>query len=254
MLELGQFPHPRLNRPAGDRGSGGVRDSCRSRGPAPLVGCLRSKSQTLRQQPLSWPSVVDLPLPLGTHAPANRLPCPRCGQNLWLASNQQTWQRWQRVHDYRYVITLHSFCVCRRRRHPPLLTLRIQLPCWELPCEDHVTSNWERPPTNTTEKPRPEAHSWETGCCWPPCEPGADLSPVEPQGRTQPWQPLDCKVTAKPWPDSQPAETMGWHMCLVLNLNIIRSDFLAVYAQEWDCWVIWQVYFQLFKESPHCSP
>ena len=27
-----------------------------------------------------------------------------------------------------------------------------------------------------------------------------------------------------------------------------------VYAQQWDCWVVWQFYFQFFKESPHCSP
>ena len=33
-----------------------------------------------------------------------------------------------------------------------------------------------------------------------------------------------------------------------------RSGFLGVYAQEWDCWVIWQFYFQFFKESPHRSP
>ena len=26
--------------------------------------------------------------------------------------------------------------------------------------------------------------------------------------------------------------------------------FLSVYAQQWDCWVIWQLYFQFFKESP----
>ena len=32
-----------------------------------------------------------------------------------------------------------------------------------------------------------------------------------------------------------------------------NSGFLGVYAQQWDCWVIWQFYFQLFKESPHCS-
>ena len=25
--------------------------------------------------------------------------------------------------------------------------------------------------------------------------------------------------------------------------------FLGVYAQEWDCWVIWKFYFQFFKES-----
>ena len=28
---------------------------------------------------------------------------------------------------------------------------------------------------------------------------------------------------------------------------------LCVY-QQWDCWVIWQFYFQFFKASPHCSP
>ena len=33
-----------------------------------------------------------------------------------------------------------------------------------------------------------------------------------------------------------------------------NSDFLIVYAQQWDCCVIWQFYFQFFKESPHCSP
>ena len=33
-----------------------------------------------------------------------------------------------------------------------------------------------------------------------------------------------------------------------------NSGFLSVYAQQWDCWVIWQFYFQFFKESPHCYP
>ena len=32
------------------------------------------------------------------------------------------------------------------------------------------------------------------------------------------------------------------------------SGFLSVYAQQWDCWVIRQFYFQFLKESPHCSP
>ena len=27
--------------------------------------------------------------------------------------------------------------------------------------------------------------------------------------------------------------------------------FLGVYAQQWDCWVVWQFYVQFFKESPH---
>ena len=29
---------------------------------------------------------------------------------------------------------------------------------------------------------------------------------------------------------------------------------VSVYAQQWDCWIIRQFYFQFFKESPHCSP
>ena len=33
-----------------------------------------------------------------------------------------------------------------------------------------------------------------------------------------------------------------------------RSGFLGVYAQQWDCWALWQFYFQFLKESPHCSP
>jgi len=32
------------------------------------------------------------------------------------------------------------------------------------------------------------------------------------------------------------------------------SGFLSVYAQQWDCWVIRQFYFQFLKEPPHCSP
>ena len=28
----------------------------------------------------------------------------------------------------------------------------------------------------------------------------------------------------------------------------------GLYAQQWDCWIIRHVYFQFFKESPHCSP
>ena len=28
----------------------------------------------------------------------------------------------------------------------------------------------------------------------------------------------------------------------------------VMYAQQWDCWIIRQFYFQFFKESPHCSP
>ena len=33
-----------------------------------------------------------------------------------------------------------------------------------------------------------------------------------------------------------------------------NSGFLSVYAQQWDCWVLRQFYFQFFKEYPQCSP
>ena len=36
-----------------------------------------------------------------------------------------------------------------------------------------------------------------------------------------------------------------------VSLSILVSS--VVYAQQWDCWVIWQFYFQFFKESAHCS-
>ena len=29
---------------------------------------------------------------------------------------------------------------------------------------------------------------------------------------------------------------------------------VVVYAQQWDCWVVWQFYFLYFKKSPHRSP
>ena len=32
-----------------------------------------------------------------------------------------------------------------------------------------------------------------------------------------------------------------------------NSGFLGFYAQQWDCWIVWQFYFQFFKEIPHCS-
>ena len=43
----------------------------------------------------------------------------------------------------------------------------------------------------------------------------------------------------------------------VMNIGVhvsFSSGFLGVYAQQGDCWVIWQFYFQFFKESPHCFP
>ena len=44
------------------------------------------------------------------------------------------------------------------------------------------------------------------------------------------------------------AMNTGVHM----SLSIL--GFLSVYAQQWDCWVVWRFYFQFFKESLHCSP
>ena len=35
-----------------------------------------------------------------------------------------------------------------------------------------------------------------------------------------------------------------------MNTGTPVSGFLHVYAQQWDCWVIWQFCLQLFKESP----
>ena len=33
-----------------------------------------------------------------------------------------------------------------------------------------------------------------------------------------------------------------WGICVSFN-----SGFLSVYAQQWDCWVIWQFYFQVLR-------
>ena len=40
-----------------------------------------------------------------------------------------------------------------------------------------------------------------------------------------------------------------WATCVSFN-----SGFFSVYAQQWDCWVVWRFYFQFLKESLHCSP
>ena len=53
-----------------------------------------------------------------------------------------------------------------------------------------------------------------------------------------------------------------FHVLAIINsaaMNIgihvsFDSGFLGVCAQQWDCWVVWQFYFQFLKESPHCSP
>ena len=40
-----------------------------------------------------------------------------------------------------------------------------------------------------------------------------------------------------------------WDAYIFLN-----QSFLQIYAQEWNCQVIWQFYFQFFKEPPYCFP
>ena len=42
------------------------------------------------------------------------------------------------------------------------------------------------------------------------------------------------------------AMNIGVHV----SLSILVS---CVYAQQWDCWVVWQFYFQCFKQLPHCT-
>ena len=34
----------------------------------------------------------------------------------------------------------------------------------------------------------------------------------------------------------------------------LNYTFLQIYVQKWDCWIIWQLYFQFFKEPPYCFP
>ena len=39
-----------------------------------------------------------------------------------------------------------------------------------------------------------------------------------------------------------------------IHMSFFNPGFLRVYAQEWDCWVIWWFYSQFLKESPHRLP
>ena len=43
----------------------------------------------------------------------------------------------------------------------------------------------------------------------------------------------------------------GEHQGICVSFNY---GFLRIYAQQWDCWVICQFYFQFFKDSPFCAP
>ena len=36
-------------------------------------------------------------------------------------------------------------------------------------------------------------------------------------------------------------------MNIVVHVSPFPSGFLSLYAQQWDCWVVWQFYFQFFK-------
>ena len=38
-----------------------------------------------------------------------------------------------------------------------------------------------------------------------------------------------------------------------VNIGVCVS-FVHIYAQEWGCWIIWQLYFQFSEEPPYCSP
>ena len=47
----------------------------------------------------------------------------------------------------------------------------------------------------------------------------------------------------------------AWSAAMNIVVHVsFNSGFLDVYAQQWDCWVIQRFNFQVFKESPHCSP
>ena len=37
-------------------------------------------------------------------------------------------------------------------------------------------------------------------------------------------------------------------------MNLVKLQFCPDMCQEGDCWIIWQLYFQFFEESPYCFP
>ena len=64
------------------------------------------------------------------------------------------------------------------------------------------------------------------------------------------WQPTSVFL---------PGESQGWGSLMGCCLwGCTESDTTEQlpfpYAQQWDCWVIRQFYFQFLKESTHCSP
>ena len=42
-------------------------------------------------------------------------------------------------------------------------------------------------------------------------------------------------------------------MSIIVHVSL-STLVSRVEAQQWDCWVLWQFYFQFFKESPYYSP
>ena len=64
--------------------------------------------------------------------------------------------------------------------------------------------------------------------------------------------PFICHWTSRLLPCSSSCKQCcneQWDTCVFFNFG-----FLRVYAQEWDCWVIWWCYSQFFKESPYRLP
>ena len=39
-----------------------------------------------------------------------------------------------------------------------------------------------------------------------------------------------------------------------VHVSFFNSGFLRVYAQQWDCWVVWWFYSSFFKEFPYRLP
>ena len=63
--------------------------------------------------------------------------------------------------------------------------------------------------------------------------------------------PFICQWTSRLIPcPSYCKQCCNEHLGMCVSFN---SRFRCVCTAV-DCWVIWQFYFQFFKESPHCSP